>query len=77
MIDFRLADTYQLHLTSELDQTDEDILTYEVSDEALEVAAGRERGQVPTGPGAMPTSNLSPCSLLLTGRVCERLHILT
>ena len=27
-----------------LDQTDEDILTYPVSDEALEAAAGTERG---------------------------------
>jgi hypothetical protein len=27
-----------------LDQTDEDILTYDVSDEALEAAAGSERG---------------------------------
>jgi hypothetical protein len=33
------------HLTT-LDQTDEDILTYDVSDEALEAAAGRERGVV-------------------------------
>ena len=32
--------------TSALDQTDEDILTYDVSDEALEAAAGRERGVV-------------------------------
>jgi hypothetical protein len=30
--------------TTDLDQTDEDILTYTVSDEALEVAAGAERG---------------------------------
>ena len=28
---------------SDLDQTDEDILTYEVSDETLEAAAGAER----------------------------------
>jgi hypothetical protein len=30
--------------TATLDQTDEDILTYEVSDEALEAAADTERG---------------------------------
>jgi len=30
--------------TGTLDQTDEDILTYTVSDEALEAAAGTERG---------------------------------
>jgi hypothetical protein len=30
--------------TTDLDQTDEDILTYDVSDEALEAAAGTERG---------------------------------
>ena len=30
--------------TGTLDQTDEDILTYDVSDEALEAAAGTERG---------------------------------
>jgi hypothetical protein len=30
--------------TAGLDQTDEDILSYTVSDEALEVAAGTKRG---------------------------------
>jgi hypothetical protein len=30
--------------TIDVDQTDEDILTYEVSDEALEAAAGTEGG---------------------------------
>jgi hypothetical protein len=30
--------------TGTLDQTDEDILTYDLSDEALEAAAGTERG---------------------------------
>ena len=30
--------------TTDLDQTDEDILTYNVSDEALEAGAGTERG---------------------------------
>jgi hypothetical protein len=30
--------------TTDLDQADEDILTYTVSDEALEAAAGSERG---------------------------------
>jgi hypothetical protein len=30
--------------TATLDQSDEEILTYTVSDEALEVAAGTERG---------------------------------
>jgi hypothetical protein len=34
--------------TTDLDQTDEDILTYDVSDEALEAAAGTERGATPT-----------------------------
>ena len=32
----------------ELDQADEEILTYTVSDEALEAAAGREMGGVPS-----------------------------
>jgi hypothetical protein len=37
--------------TTGLDQTDEDILTYEVSDEALEAAAGiRERAARWTAP---------------------------
>jgi hypothetical protein len=37
--------------TATLDQADEDILTYTASDEALEAAAGTERGQPPvTGP---------------------------
>jgi hypothetical protein len=31
--------------TDTLDQTDEDILSYTVSDEALEAAAGTERGE--------------------------------
>jgi hypothetical protein len=33
--------------TSDPDQTDQDILTYEVSDVALEAAAGTERGAHP------------------------------
>ena len=41
--------------TSDLDQIDEDILTYTVSDEALEAAAGTERGSAtPWGPGPGP-----------------------
>ena len=32
--------------TTDLDLTDEDILTYTLSDEALEAAAGMERGDV-------------------------------
>jgi hypothetical protein len=35
-------------LTAELNQTDEDILTYDVSDEALEAAAGRQMMLRPT-----------------------------
>ena len=31
--------------TTALDQADEDILTYDLSDEALEAAAGTERGR--------------------------------
>jgi hypothetical protein len=31
--------------TTDLDQADEDILTYTVSDEALEAAAGTEKGR--------------------------------
>jgi len=34
--------------TTNLDQADEDILTYTVSDEALEAAAGIERGAAVT-----------------------------
>ena len=34
--------------TTTLDQTDEDILTYTVSDEAIEAAAGIERGAAVT-----------------------------
>ena len=44
--------------TGTLDQTDEDILTYTVSDEALEAAAGTERGAAPS-----PSSALSPIHL--------------
>jgi hypothetical protein len=36
--------------TGTLDQIDEDILSYTVSDEALEAAAGTERGQMWTSP---------------------------
>ena len=39
--------------TTDLDQTDEDILTYTVSDEALEAAAGTERG-------ALTSNSLQP-----------------
>jgi hypothetical protein len=35
--------------TATLDQADEEILTYTVSDEALEAAAGTERGVTPGG----------------------------
>jgi hypothetical protein len=38
----------------DLDQADEDILTYTVSDEALEAAAGTERG----GPTPFVVTNL-------------------
>jgi hypothetical protein len=33
--------------TTDLDQTDEDILTDTVSDEAMEAASGTERGAIP------------------------------
>jgi hypothetical protein len=36
-----------LQIDTDLDQADEDILTYDVSDEALEAAAGTERGALP------------------------------
>jgi hypothetical protein len=39
--------------THTLGQTDEDILTYAVSDEALEAAAGMERGAKITFPFSM------------------------
>jgi len=32
--------------TADLDQAEEDIFTYDVSDEALEAAAGTERGAI-------------------------------
>jgi hypothetical protein len=42
-----------------LDQTDEDILTYTVSDEAIEAAAGIERAGIPS---LYPFSRInSPC----------------
>jgi hypothetical protein len=44
--------------TATLDQADEDILTYTASDEALEAAAGTERGQQYT-----PNTNIVNCSL--------------
>jgi hypothetical protein len=34
--------------TTDLDQTDEDILIYAVSDEALEAAAGTTKGRAPS-----------------------------
>jgi hypothetical protein len=40
---------------TDLDQADEEILTYDVSDEALEAAAGTERGGYHSlGPGPQP-----------------------
>jgi hypothetical protein len=45
--------------TATLDQTDEDLLTYEVSDEALEAAAGAERGAYHTAAGS--TANRNCC----------------
>jgi hypothetical protein len=48
-----------------LDQTDEDILTYTASDEALEAAAGTERGAYPafTPHSVPPACTLHwPCS---------------
>ena len=43
--------------TAALDQADEDILTYTVSDEALEAAAGTESGE--RGPRCMSVQD--PC----------------
>jgi hypothetical protein len=44
--------------TTSLDQTDEEILTYTASDEALEAAAGTERGAPPS---VFPTRGWSGC----------------
>ena len=41
--------------TATLDQTDEDILTYDVSDEALEAVAGTEKGAAGTRAHAAPS----------------------
>jgi hypothetical protein len=38
------SDNVNQQTDATLDQTDEDILTYDLSDEALEAAAGTERG---------------------------------
>ena len=48
--------------TATLDQADEDILTYTASDEALEAAAGTERG--------VPYSYVSPTSPYQCGGLC-------
>jgi hypothetical protein len=50
--------------TATLDQTDEEILTTTVSDEALEAAAGTERGEL------LPPSIYPICSTVPTVRVC-------
>jgi hypothetical protein len=42
------------NITDELDQTDEDILTHDVSDEALEAAAGTESGAASLRTGPAP-----------------------
>jgi hypothetical protein len=47
--------------TTNLDQTDEDILTYTASDEALEAAAGIERGQQFTLPYTRCLLPFGPC----------------
>jgi hypothetical protein len=44
-----------------LDQADEEILTYTVSDEALEAAAGTERGVVSVPRCPSPSSCLAGC----------------
>jgi hypothetical protein len=51
--------------TIDVDQTDEDILTYTVSDEALEAAAGT--GGLPSRSNKQPSSLPYLVSLLLTG----------
>jgi hypothetical protein len=52
--------THMKDTTSDnLDQTDEEILTYTVSDEALEDAAGTERGIVSV-PGCPSPSSCAP-----------------
>jgi hypothetical protein len=43
---------------TDLDQTDEDILTYDVSDEALEAAAGTERGGPLIQPSHLRTNTM-------------------
>jgi hypothetical protein len=42
---FLRAEGQPMNDTTALDQADEDILTYDLSDEALEAAAGTERGR--------------------------------
>jgi hypothetical protein len=49
------------NIADNLDQTDEDILTYTVSDEALEAAAGTERGEPATCGGGTTTYRGSLC----------------
>jgi hypothetical protein len=46
--------------TSDLEQTDEEILTYRVSDEALEASAGTTKGPLPTAYSTIAT-NLFLC----------------
>jgi hypothetical protein len=49
-------------IDTDLDQVDEEILTYDVSDEALEAAAGTERGAGHSlGPGPQPSTCGAGC----------------
>ena len=50
--------------TGTLDQIDEDMLTYTLSDEALEAAAGTERGPSLLITG-YPTSYLAACKFVI------------
>jgi hypothetical protein len=50
-----------------LDQTDEDILTYTVSDEELEAAAGMAEGQQYTPNTNIPNCSLSPGQCCMEG----------
>ena len=61
-----------------LDQTDEDILTYTVSDEEIEPAAGIERGagvSVRWGlPGHRRADGGQPCGLAASGRALQSMR---
>ena len=46
--------------TNDLDQTDEEILTYTVSDEVLEAAAGTGRGEPYPYPSLVSTYQILP-----------------